>query len=206
MTTKNSKPKSNGSAVTNVTNRSTLAECFITSGSMYLYTIVFSIFGLIFIIDVIPWWVKILIGIAFLAPIIIVLFQKGKTAGETAHKLKNKTILSDIHSQKIEKVNIFISFLNVAPFLLSSVLLTLIAIVSRQQWLQGFMILLFVPTTLIFSGAGILDMNIISWFSLLSVSIFAVLASAAYIIGYIIGVQLLKNRSTELVNEIRSYE
>lgn len=206
------KKPSNGAGVQNVKERKPIVEYLLTSGGMYLYTIIFSIFGVIFIIDQIPGFVKILIGIAFTAPVAIVEFQKGKNAGEKEYKLRNKSILSDIHSQRIIKINLFKSVLHVLPFVVSSVLLTVLGVVlgltTSQQWLQGAMLMIFIPMTLIFMGAGLLklDVGFISWFSVLSVAIFVAVVSAAFIAGYIYGVNALKGRSTEIVNEIRNYE
>lgn len=199
---------SNGSGVQNIKERKPVVEYLLSSGGMYLYTIIFSIFGVIFIIDQVPGFVKILIGIAFTAPVAIVEFQKGKNAGEKEYKLKNKSILSDIHSQRIININLFKSVLHVLPFLISSVLLTVIGVAVSQQWLQGAMLMIFIPMTLIFMGAGLLklDVGFISWLSVVSVAVFAVIISAAFIAGYIYGVNALKGRSTEIVNEIRNYE
>ena len=116
--------------------------------------------------------------------------------------------MSDIHSQRIININLFKSVLHILPFLISSVLLTVIGVAASQQWLQGAMLMIFIPMTLIFMGAGLLklDVGFISWLSVVSVAVFAVIISAAFIAGYIYGVNALKGRSTEIVNEIRNYE
>ena len=102
--------------------------------------------------------------------------------------------MSDIHSQRIININLFKSVLHVLPFLISSVLLTVIGVAASQQWLQGAMLMIFIPMTLIFMGAGLLklDVGFISWLSVVSVAVFAVIISAAFIAGYIYGVNALK--------------
>lgn len=200
------KSRSNGAQVQKLVERKPIVEYLLSSGGMYVYTVVFSIFGVIFIIDAIPGWAKILLGIVFLAPVIILNFHRGKTSGEKAYKLKNKTILSDIHSQKITYVNPFVSILHTLPYFLSAILLTVLGVAAKQQWLQGIMQLLFIPSTLIFMGSGIMQLGTLTWFSVLSVGIFAFLVSAAFVSGYFLSIAMLKNRASELVNEIRSYE
>lgn len=126
------------------------------------------------------------------------------------YKLKNRTTLSDIHTQSIAKVNPFKSLVLVAPFLGSSILLTVIAVAAKAKWLEGIMLVLFAPVTMIFQGIGLIDFSgenpQVTWFSVLAISIFAVVVSIAYVAGYFYGVYLLKKRSVELINEIRSYE
>lgn len=172
-----------------------------------MYSVMFSIFGIIFIMDQIPGFVKILLGIVFIAPVVIVEFQKGKFAGEKEYKLKNKLILSDIHSKKTIKINFFKSLLYVLPFVVSALLFTVLGIVLKQQWLQGAMLLI-LPMALVFTGAGLIkfEAGFISWYSLLSVGLSVVIVSAGFIAGYVYSVRSLKNRAIEIVNEIRSYE
>ena len=78
----------------------------------------------------------------------------------------------------------------------------------KQQWLQGAMLLIFLPMTLVFTGAGLIkfEAGFISWYSLLSVGLSVVIVSAGFIAGYVYSVRSLKNRAIEIVNEIRSYE
>ena len=63
---------------------------------------------------------------------------------------------------------------------------------------------------MIFQGIGLIDFSgenpQVTWFSVLAISVFAVVVSIAYVAGYFYGVYLLKKRSVELINEIRSYE
>ena len=198
----------NGSKVEQLKERGLAMESLINCGSMYLFTVIFSIFGIIFLMPTIPAIAKILLGIVFIAPVCIVQFTKGKNAGEKEYKLKNRTTLSDI--QSIAKVNPFKSLVLVAPFLGSSILLTVIAVAAKAKWLEGIMLVLFAPVTMIFQGIGLIDFSgenpQVTWFSVLAISVFAVVVSIAYVAGYFYGVYLLKKRSVELINEIRSYE
>ena len=82
------KKPSNGTKVEKLVERKPIIEYLLTSGGMYLYSVMFSIFGIIFILDQIPGFVKILLGIVFIAPAVIVEFQKGKFSGEKEYKLK----------------------------------------------------------------------------------------------------------------------
>lgn len=211
MAKRSSAPKGpiNGSKVETLKPRNLAVDALANCGSMYLFTIIFSIFGVIFIMPQIPAVAKIILGIVFAIPIGIVQFTKGKSAGEKEYKLKNRTTLSDIHTQRINNVNPFKSLVLVAPFVGSAILLTVIAVVAKAKWLQGIMLILFIPVTLIFQGAGLIvldETGTVTWYSVVAVAIFTVVVSLAYVAGYFFGVYSLKKRSSELINEIRSYE
>lgn len=211
MAKRSSAPKgpNNGSKVETLTPRNLAVDALANCGSMYLFTIIFSIFGVIFIMPQIPAVAKIILGIVFAIPIGIVQFTKGKSAGEKEYKLKNRTTLSDIHTQRINNVNPFKSLVLVAPFVGSAMLLTVIAVAAKAKWLQGIMLIIFIPVTLIFQGAGLIvldETGTVTWYSVVAVAIFTVVVSLAYVAGYFFGVYSLKKRSSELINEIRSYE
>lgn len=197
-----------GDKVENIVEKKPVIECLIVSGLAYLYTLVFSMFGLVFMSEIIPPFVKILLGVAFGAPVYVVFFHRGVTAGEREYRLKNKKVLADVHVQAETRINYLKPVLNMLPFVLLSILLTVLGVACRIQWLQGIMIMLFVPTTLIFMGAGLFTLAVgaITWYSVLSVSIFVVLGLAFYFGGFVKGVISLKQRNNELASEIRSFE
>ena len=203
-----SKSPMTGTKVEHIKEHSLAVETLLNCGNMYLFTIIFSIFGIIFILDSIPSAAKIAIGAVFIIPVGVVQFAKGRAAGEKEYKLRNQTTLSDIHSQRINNVNTLKPFILVLPYVLSAILLTVIAVTAKIQWIQGVMLIIFIPITLIFLGSGIivLDGTGVTWYSVLAVSVFVIVISTAYVVGYFYGVHTLKKRASELVNEIRSYE
>ena len=211
MAKRGSAPKgpNNGSKVETLKPRNLAVDALANCGSMYLFTIIFSIFGVIFMMPQIPAVAKLILGIVFAIPVGIVQFTKGKNAGEKEYKLKNRTTLSDIHTQRINNVNPFKSLVLVAPFVGSAILLTVIAVAAKAKWLQGIMLIIFMPVTLVFQGAGLIVLDepvTVTWYSVLAVAVFTVAVSLAYVAGYFFGVYSLKKRSSELINEIRSYE
>ncbi len=211
MAKRSSAPKgpNNGSKVQALKPRNLAVDALANCGSMYLFTVIFSIFGVIFIMPQIPAVAKLILGIVFAIPVGIVQFTKGKSAGEKEYKLKNRTTLSDIHTQRINNVNPFKSLVLIAPFVFSAIILTVIAVAAKAKWLQGIMLIIFIPITLVFQGAGLIvldETGTVTWYSVVAVAIFTVAVSLAYVAGYFVGVYSLKKRSSELINEIRSYE
>lgn len=211
MAKRSSAPKgpNNGSKVEALKPRNLAVDALANCGNMYLFTVIFSIFGVIFIMPQIPAVAKLILGIVFAIPVGIVQFTKGKSAGEKEYKLKNRTTLSDIHTQRINNVNPFKSLVLIAPFVFSAIILTVIAVAAKAKWLQGIMLIIFIPITLVFQGAGLIvldETGTVTWYSVVAVAIFTVAVSLAYVAGYFVGVYSLKKRSSELINEIRSYE
>ena len=211
MAKRSSAPKgpNNGSKVEALKPRNLAVDALANCGNMYLFTVIFSIFGVIFIMPQIPAVAKLILGIVFAIPVGNVQFTKGKSAGEKEYKLKNRTTLSDIHTQRINNVNPFKSLVLIAPFVFSAIILTVIAVAAKAKWLQGIMLIIFIPITLVFQGAGLIvldETGTVTWYSVVAVAIFTVAVSLAYVAGYFVGVYSLKKRSSELINEIRSYE
>ena len=79
MAKRSSVPKgpNNGTKVEQLKERKLAVDALANCGSMYLFTIIFSIFGIIFIIPQIPAAAKIALGIVFTIPVGIVQFTKG---------------------------------------------------------------------------------------------------------------------------------
>lgn len=197
---------SSHNSVQNLKARKLPEDMLLTSGALYLYTLIFSVFGAIFVIDKIPSVIKIIVGVVFSLPVFLVAFARGKSAGESEYKLKNKSVLADIHTHRVVKVNKAKPFLLAAPFFLSAVLLIVLAECARVKAIQGIMLIVFIPCTLVFMGSGAIDIAAegVTWIAAAPVTIMAALVSAAYIAGYIVGAVLLENRAGDLINEMRS--
>ncbi len=196
--------KRNGHAVENYVERKLIVEALIYSGLIFLYVIVFSVCGVFFITADAFW--QLLLGSVFILPPVIMVSAKAKTIGERDYRIKNRTVLTDIHSQKIVKVNSLKGLLYIAPFMALSLLLTLIAEIAKIQAIQGIMLILFMPTTLLFQGVGLLSIKRLSWYSMLSISVMVIIISVAFFVGYYLGIRSMRTRNEEMINEIRSFE
>ena len=185
--------------------RKPIVTYLISSAKMYLYTLIFTFVGFVFVATDLNRILVLVMGIVFIAPVIILNFISGKKEGDKEYKRLNKSLLTDVHKQTHFQVKTIKSVFHVLGFFLSALVLILIAELCRWQWLQGAMLILFTPTTLIFKACGILDISILSWFAVLPTMIYVVLCCASFILGYVISVSTLRRRDTELVSEIRSY-
>ena len=186
-----------------------IVEYLISSGYAYVYTLIFSIFGLIFLMEIVPNFLKVIFGFVFGSPIVVMLFYRGNKLGERDYKFANKKMLSDIHNANCtKKVSLIKSVLHMLPFVGSSILLTVLSVACKTQWLQGVMAILFIPTTLIFNGLGLfrVEAGFISWYVVLSVTIFVVVVACAFVGGYVKAVIFMRKRERDVVSEIRSFE
>lgn len=196
--------KRNASSVKPPIERKLWKQMLITSGDLYLYNIVFSLFSLVFL--AVPAWAQILVGVLFEIPPVILIYGLGKSLGENDYKLRNNAILSDIHTRRIVPVNYARVLLYALPFICSALLLGIIGAACKFVPLQLIMSLIFCSVSLIFFGSKAMEVGVASWFSLLSVAISVVLSTAGLLVGYIRAIRTLRGRATELINEMRSFE
>ena len=62
-------------------------SCF----TIYGISLLFSLFSLIFILDIMPGWLQFVVSFVFIAPTMFMLFSQGKVQGEKLFKLRAKT-------------------------------------------------------------------------------------------------------------------
>ncbi len=184
--------------------RKPIVDYLLSSGAMYLFTVVFAILGFVFIAENIDAIWKILMGILFFVPTAMICFNNGKTAGEKEYKKLNKDMLSDIHTRRYTEVKLYKSVFHVIFYVASALILILIAEIFQIQPLQGGMLIVFIAMTLLFMGMGAIDISKVTWMAVVPIALHVLLTSGLFILGYVIGVNTLRKRSADIVNEIRS--
>ncbi len=204
MAKNSSSNKRNGSAVENLVEKNIWIEALMYSGLVYLYVLALGVWGVCFI-TVDSFW-QLLLGTVFLAPPLIIVFAKAKAIGERDFKLKNRAVLTDIHSQKIVKVNLFKSLLYMLPFIVLSLLIIFLGELLKVRILQFIALIVFMPTTLVFQGLKLIELASFSWYAMLSVSVMVVLVVLLFFLGYWWGARSMRIKNEEMVNEIRSFE
>lgn len=184
--------------------RKPIMEYISTSLSFYIYTIVFSILGLVFLIDTIPPVFVGILGILFLFPVSFMCFHGGMKMGEKEYKKNNTDSLVDVHSAKYTKIDCVKPILCVLPYAIFTLILSVIGIVFNIHLIHGAMQLIFVPFTLIFKGFGVIVLGQITWMSFVMVLCHVIITIGAFILGYFLKSSALRRRASEIVNEIRS--
>ena len=184
--------------------RKPIMEYISTSLSFYVYTIVFSILGLVFLIDTIPPIIVGILGILFMLPVAFMCFHGGMKMGEKEYKKNNTDSLVDVHSAKYTKIAYVKPILSVLPYIIFTLLLNAIGIIFNVHVIHGAMQLIFIPFTLIFKGFGVITLGQITWMSFVMVLCHVAITVGAFIFGYFLKSAALRRRASEIVNEIRS--
>lgn len=184
--------------------RKPIAEYISSSLSFYIYTVVFSILGLVFLMDTIPPVIVGILGIVFMLPICFMSFHGGMKTGEKEYKKNNTDSLVDVHNAKYTKIEPVKPFLHVIPYVIFTLALSVIAVAFNFVPLHGVMQLVFIPFTLIFKGFGVITIGQITWMSFVMVLLHVVLTAGCFIAGYFLKASALRRRASEIVNEIRS--
>ncbi len=186
--------------------RKMIVECLFVSLEMLVYALIFMVFGFIFVADTINNVIKFILGIFFFAPPLILEFTKGKNLGEKMYKRQNRAIVHDIHEKSSIKLNYFQSLIYPLPFVCLAMFLIILAEIVKNNLLQGVMLLLFIPTYLIFLGVGAIPIKGMTWLAVLSVGIMVFAMYAAFVAGYVYALIQNKRRTHDVINEIRSFE
>lgn len=187
--------------------KSPVAKAFINSGFLLLYSLAFNVFAWFFIGNNVAWYVKILVGIAFLFPGMIMCFARGTSMSEKEFRNLNNAVLTDVHEQSYVNLHRGLPFLYVAPFVVIPIFICFVGIISKIQFFQGLVTFFFMPGTLIFMGLGLFPkISVISWYALLAVAFAVILQSIAFVLGYYKGIANVKKKNKELASEIRSFD
>ena len=177
----------------------------LSSVMMYGYCLIFSIAALVFLIDKIPAWVQIIMGLLFLAPIVAMLFLSGRKEGETLYKQTTTGTLTAIHDKTPLKVPVYKCFYHVVGFFVPMTLMTLIAGCAHVTALRGIVAFLLMPITVFFTGTGI-DMTTVGVGILAMYLPFIWALSLVFCGGYWLGAYKLKRQQGAIESELRSFD
>lgn len=164
-------------------NRSLFVKSLLKSGKLLLFCLIFTLFGLLFLYgeDINPT-LRIIIGVAFMAPICILFFIEGSKTAENEFAIRNKMITDKF---AMNPVPFWFSVVLVIPFVVLLFLLTIVGNLSGFIVFQTMAMLLLSPIAMIFKAVGLFTMTQLSWYSVLMVAIFFVISLTFYFIGFI---------------------
>lgn len=183
----------------------------IIGGKMILYMLIFSLLASVFLMDTIPFWVRMIAGLVFIIPEAFVIFNMGKGQGEKDYKVETKNSLADIHSLKYTSFNIFKPILSVLTFAIPFLILIILSLilgsfgVHAALTLRGIVSILFLPISIFFISCGVLNFKVINWYSGMIFIPSILLICAIYIFGYYVMFMKLKKQQRNIENEIRTF-
>lgn len=179
---------------------------YISTGAMILlYSIVFSIFSAVFLIDAIPRVVTIIFGFVFMVPTIVLVFALGRSDGEKDYKEKSKQNTAGGKGKFVVEINYGVSALYILSFAVPVILLLIIGVAINNAIVHGIVYIILMPASLVFATLGVVTTNPITWLSVAVYLPYILLICAAFCVGYILKFETLKNRQRSIESELRMF-
>ena len=173
---------------------------------MYVYSIIFSVAATVFIIDKIPDWVKIIMGVLFIVPVCALFFITGRKEGESMYREATRGTLTVIHDKTPVKIPAYKCIFHVVGFGAPLIVLTVIAAFAKAAFLRGIVSFILMPATVTFIGLGIIDFETVSLNLLYTYIPVIIIICGVFVFGYMKSVLLLKRRQGEIESELRSFD
>lgn len=136
-------------------HRSDFSEAIVNSLMMFLFMIVFSMIGFIFVFIDLGSWVDLLIGVAFLVPLSYIYFYTGKQEGLREFKRLNGVSVEDAKRGGVRVPNVFKGLIYVVPFIAITLLFAALCWILDVQWLKVAAFIIFMPATMIGKTFGL---------------------------------------------------
>lgn len=177
-----------------------------TTLMMYVYSLIFAIASVVFLIDKIPNWVQIGIGILFSVPIYMLFFLSGKREGEDLYRSVSKSTLAQVHDRAPIKVPAYRCVFHTLGYALPLILLAIIAAATKNAVVRGILAFIMMPVTLVYLGAGVFTYDAVTanvLYIYIPVIVFGCLVYAA---GYMKSILIMKKRQGEIETELRSFD
>lgn len=181
-----------------------IVEYIISGVWMLVMTLFFSLFAILFMLDVFPAWSRILIGILFVIPQVATHYLNGKKTGEKA--FKRDKALSTEKNMRLPVPRYHRAIYHVLSFAIPLTVIFLLALILQNLTLRAAVIIVFfMPVTLIFWGMGAVNLDAVSWLNAAVYLPAILLYCGVFIYGYYIGVLRLRRREGAIKSELRSF-
>lgn len=136
-------------------HRSDFAESIVNSLMMILFMSVFSIIGIIFIFADIGFLVDLLIGVAFMIPLMYIYFYTGGQEGKREFKRLNGVSVEKALSGGVRVPNVFKGLLYVVPFAVITLVSAALCWGLNIQWLKVALLMIYMPAAMIGKACGL---------------------------------------------------
>lgn len=183
-----------------------LKEYLATSGILYLFSLVLSLFSVIFILDKIPKWIQFIVSFFFMAPLFYLAFVNGLSSGEKMYKENAQVALGDLHSAQSMSLPYYKCIFHVLGYVVPLCLLFTVATLAKVQVLKvvgcGFIF----PVVLLFSSINVISAAKVSLLDLAVILPYIVLLAGVFVFGYLLKAWRLKKQHAQLQGELRSFD
>lgn len=174
--------------------------------ALYGFSLLFSLFSLIFIIDKIPAWVQFAISFLFMAPTFFVAYVQGRTQGEKLFKAHAKTSLRDLHNEEGLYLPWHKCLFHVIGYIVPLFLLYIIAVIAKNQIVRLVAMIFQFPAALAFYGLRVLDLAVVTPLTLAIFLPYTLLVAGTFVGGYVLKIYRLKKQQADIESEIRMFD
>ena len=186
--------------VKTVKPRSLLKDAFVTSGTILLYSLTFTLIGAIFIFapEMDAVW-RLIVGIFFFLPMSILFFYTGKKKANEQFMKSNRKFSE---TASVKRISPFFGLIFLLPFICLVLILPIIGNLFSVILFQTIGLAILPSTTLCFICFGWISMVKLSWLSLVSVVVFLVINLSFYVLGFMMKEKELAENYRYLANEV----
>lgn len=170
--------------VKNEKNRPLIVRCLITSGFLALYCLAFGFFSLLFIHnDSMAGIIKVLIGLAFMIPMIGLIIGEATKLAKSEFTIANRGNTENVIPKKIPP---YTSFITLMPLVSLILILCVLGVCLGQKFIffQTAAIHLSSPISLVFLGLDIVKISVVSPLSLIPVVCFLFILVVLFLVSF----------------------
>ncbi len=142
------------------------------------------------------------LGIVVALPLFVLFYMRGNIVASKEFSARNAAIAPD-KILEINKVPFVHGLIMIAPYTLLLLILVLLGNITGIIAFQSISLYMSLPMTLCFMAVGVVGLNQLSWFSVLSVSAFLVLMLSVYFFGFYKTLRDKEKSFQDMLNEVR---
>ncbi|MCI8412743.1 MAG: hypothetical protein HFE47_01430 [Clostridia bacterium] len=174
--------------------------------TILVFSLIFSLLALIFIIDKIPKWLQFVISFVFMAPVFFIVFSQGKNRGERIFKEHAKTTLDNIHGEQAIEIPYHKCVYHVIGFVSLMLIFCVLATALKNTVLRMFVFIFEFPAVLLFSSVGALALDVVTPVTLAIFIPYTLIEAGMFVLGYFFQIRKLRRRHADIENEIRMFD
>ena len=189
----------------NAERKSAIKDYASTTGMLYLFSLMLSMFSVVFIIDAVPKWIRFLVSFLFLAPLFYLAFYQGLTSGEKLYKKAAKSVLGDLHGMKQVHAPYYKCIYYVIGYVLPLWIVFIVATITKLTLVRFIGLAFTFPIMLLFSSVKVLDLGAVKPVDLAVFLPYVLVLAGVFAIGFVLKVQRLKKQQADIQSELRSF-
>lgn len=182
-----------------------MREYVFSSLIMLGVSLIFSLIGIVFLVDTIPSWIRVIVGFIFIAPLFILFYNCGKGSGEKLYRKCSKNSLTDLHSGQGVEIPLHKCIFHVLIYAIPLLIIIVLMFLLKNTILHLIVTLFLSPITVIFTALNVFPAGVIVWQMLITYIPLLLIYCGAFISGYVLKINKLKNQQRDIESELRMF-